>query len=337
MPGLLLCGNEGEWCLKTNTLDAIGSGVNQRGSARFNGSTTFVGNFVGTKDTWFHFSVRSGAISGATGTYLSFISIKDSLSRTIFDYNGANDSNTNSWLYNFRYAATPGSGMTTLHTFRNSPNVFIQFDIHMGITTVSNPDDTLTLTVYRNRIKVQTLVLTHAGGYSVATSVTMSGRNSNSVAGQEDMYIKEVIITDAIPTPTLSLSTLVPNAVGAHSGFTGTYTASDDLGYDPADFLAGTAAGQRESWTFAAPGWSSSRSRPYAVAMAIAARTDGGAGVSDFQPFVRVGGVNYDGAALGANGSTFGPYATMRTTNPSTGLPWTNSEVAALENGILTI
>ena len=146
-----------------------------------------------------------------------------------------------------------------------------------------------------------------------------------------------MIVTDALPTVGMELATLVPSAVGNYAQFTNNYTNIDDLGYNQSTVISASATNLRESWIFSTPTFTLGNKVIYGVVTNTVGQTDVANTVSDFRPFLRIGGTDYNAAApLGANNIAPDSYVTTFTTNPATGQPWLQSQLTGLEAGLLT-
>ena len=205
----------------------------------------------------------------------------------------------------------------------------------MRVATVTNPNDTLTVDFYRNEVLRRSVTYVDSSGFTLPNTVTLNSRTNEF--DEDDTNYQDVIITDALTTVGMELATLVPSAVGNFSEFTNDYKAIDDSGYDQSTTISTTAANQRESWFFADPEFNLGDKVIYGVAITTVAQLDLAGAISDFAPFVRIGGINYDQSGIGANSTAPNAYVTLMQLNPSTGAPWSKEELVGLETGIMSV
>lgn len=341
MPEILICGAEGEQFLFENELTTFGQDDKRRGSVSLlSGDQMFRQFSTGYADFWVHFRVAPFDVmlnNGTTfgGTLMRILGEGTTLVR-ITSIAEPENSNLDSSI-EFRYdVATNGSGtMDTGPLVPHGVQVFINYDIRVRVTTVSVVNDTLTVDFYRNEVLRRSVTYTDAAGFSLPDAVEFNPRVNNTP--QDDTRYQDIIVTDALPTVGMELATLVPAAVGTYSDFTNDYTAIDDLGYSQSSVISSTTVGDRESWFFSDPEFNIGDKVIYGVAITTVAQTDLSGLVDDFQPFVRIGGVDYAAAALGANNVAPNAYTVVLTDNPSTTNPWTQVELLGLESGIQSI
>lgn len=330
---------EGEWGLVNNTLNAVGATTQRRGSLHMPGASQAAVAFAGTSDTWIHVRARSQAATGVTGTGLDYVSIRNSSNQNIFTLFGNADTNVGYWSTSLRYAATAGAALTTVSpAFQHTPSTFQEFDIRIQRATVTNPNDTRTITFYLNAIQRWSITVTDPAGFALPAQLIISGRNTTISGSEEDMYYQDVIVSDGIPTPGMELGILIPNAVGNYTAWNNDYTAIDEAGYDGTDAISASAVNDRESWTLAAPAWTLGDRVIYAVVMNAVAQTDLAGIISDFQGFARISAIDYNAdAPFNAINISPLPLLSIWTENPSTGNPWELAGITGLELGVQAI
>ena len=340
---VLVCGSEGEWALYQNTLTSVGVDDKRRGSVELLvGDTMFKSIGAATSnDTWWHVRLAGEDQAINTGNILpiDLLLIRDSSSRTIAGLRCVNISGVSFWRHNFLYA-TNGSGGTTTgsETFDAAENEFHDYDIRIRITTVTDPDDTLTVDFYRDNQLRLSITQTDSGGFNQPDNILLSWKANNT---NPRMNYQDVVVTDSIPTVGMELAVLVPSAVGNYSGFDNDYTNIDDNGYDASTVISTTNPvidrPVRESWIFATPTFTLGDKVIYAVVLDTVAQLDLGGNVTDFRPFLRITATDYVGTDLGANNIAPDSYVTVFETNPATSQPWAEADLAALEAGFLAL
>jgi hypothetical protein len=129
------------------------------------------------------------------------------------------------------------------------------------------------------------------------------------------------------------INTLVPTGAGSSTGFApsagANYTDVDELPFSASDYVSATASGTRDLYAM------SDVMGSYSVLAVqnnvVAKKTD--AGGTAIKPAVKSGGTVYYGSntTLTATDATI---SDLRTTDPATGVAWTQSNVNALEAGM---
>lgn len=334
---LLVCGAEGEWALFNNTLSTIGADDKRRGSVALGSGQQMFKAFSGSDDIWTHVRVCSNDIVNDRGvSELTYFVVRDSAGIEIAGLYYLETEDSGKGLQTqIKYAQTQGAVMIThSEIFPGDALVFDEWDFRIRRSTTTHPNDTLRISVYRNSQLRFDTTLTDARGFNQAAQIVMNNRRTNNEA---EIYVQDVIVSNAIPTVGMELAVLVPSAVGNYNAFDNDYTNIDDVGYDSSTVIATTSIGNRESWVFATPSFDLGDKVIYAVVLDTVAQTDLTAIISDFQPFLRISAMNYAGMNLGANNVNPDSYLTIYLQNPATANPWQQSELAGLEAGILSV
>ena len=338
---IVVCGAEGEWALFSNTLSLTGADTKRRGSVVLSFGEQMFKDWspAASRDMWIHsrfagVDVSSNAISPKT-----FFRIADTNGNDMFRFTPASLSTVPIWDLQIQTVNSSGGSTFTTDAERYSADnlAFVEWDIRLQITTDSNSDDTLTVTVYRNSQLRYTRTIVDSGGWALPGQIRLSEKDNNGSRDHERMYYQDFIVTDGVPTVGMELAVLIPSAVGQYTDFSNDYTNIDDNGYDPSTVITTNATNQRESWIFATPTFVLGDKVIYGVAMDTVAQTDLGAIVSDFQPFLRITATDYAGANLGANNINPDSFVTLYQTNPSTGQPWAQADLSALEAGLRSV
>lgn len=334
---LLVCGAEGEWALFNNTLSTVGADDKRRGSVALGIGQQMFKAFPGSDDIWAHIRVCSDDVFTTNGSSEpTYFVLRDSGGDPIAGLYYLETGNTGEGLQTqIKYAPTQGAGLT-IHPeiFPGDALVFDEWDFRIQRSTTTNPNDTLRISVYRNAQLRFDTTLTDASGFNQPAQIVMNNRRTDN---EPELYVQDVIVSDAIPTVGMELAVLIPSAVGNYNAFDNDYTNIDDNGYDSSTVIATANTGDRESWVFSTPTFDLGDKVIYAVVLDTVAQTDLAAIISDFQPFLRISATNYAGANIGANNVNPDSYITIYTQNPATSNPWQQSELTGLEAGILSV
>lgn len=178
-----------------------------------------------------------------------------------------------------------------------------------------------------------------------ASALTVSGLNAavdnaayiefadfNTIINAE-VRVSQVLVTEET-TIGAKVSSLIPNANGANTAWSGDYTAIVETGYDDTDYIESTSAGEKESYG------ASNITNPYATGVIssvwFAARAKlGAASPTNIKALVRSNSTDYPAGYNfpNLNSSSFEPSTTAFTTDPDTGVGWTLSGINAAEVG----
>ena len=340
MPEVIIAAAEGEACLYQNVLSSFGASDKHRGSVEISGNAQMFRAWTSAQasdDMWFHTLCIRNDGSSNSGTGRTFINIYNENSQFICGCHDVGPTFSTEFSWRSRWATTRTSGDVAEGSFTYSANngQEVSIDIRVRLSTVSNPNDTLTVDWYFEQQLRETRVITDATGWVRPGEALWTSLQTNS--GRDTVNYKDLIITDAIPTVGMELVTLVPSASGFYSGWTNNYTNIDEAGYDPDDLIFSTTAANRESWILETPTFDTSDKIIYGFVAQQVVQTDLGAVVSDFRPFLRINATDYDGGLLGANSLAPDSYIYIWTTNPATAAPWTQEDFNGLEVGLLTV
>lgn len=334
---ILICGSEGEWALFENTLSAVGADDKRRGSVQLNAGETMFRAYAGSDDLWVHVRLAGIAGSSVVGTLQDIIQIRDGSSTVYAGLRCKSVADDGLFRTGFVYR-DPDSGTLTLDPdeFTDDDETFAEYDFHLVRSTTSNSNDTLTIYFYRNAQlrRTRTLVL-DAGSWNQPAELLISFASTDT--DYDDVFVQDVIVTEAIPTVGMELVTLVPAAVGNYSDFDNDYTNIDDSGYDPSTVIATTTVTDKESWIFQTPSFNLGDKVIYAVVMNNVAQLDIGGSIGDFQPFLRISATDYNASAIGADAVAPDAYVSIFTTNPATAAAWVKSDLTGLEAGVQAI
>ena len=337
MPELLVCGAEGEWALFENTLSATGADDKRRGSVDLTLGDTMFKAFTGTADTWVHVRLSGrNTSSGSTGTLQRIIEIRNASNQLIAGVKCATVPSGGVFSVNFVWADSDGgSEVAGSERFSSATTDFVEYDIRIQRSTVTDANDTLTLSFYRNSQLRLTQVVTDAGGWSLPGQLQLSYAASD--ADYDQVLVQDVVVSDAVPTVGMELAVLVPGAVGNYSAFTNNYTNIDDEGYDASTGISTASTGNFESWIFQTPTFDLGDKVIYAVVLDTVAQLDLAGVVGDFEPLLRIAATDYSAAAIGANNVAPDSYLSIWTQNPATTAPWVEADLTALEAGVESV
>lgn len=143
----------------------------------------------------------------------------------------------------------------------------------------------------------------------------------------------EFIVADQ-STVGMRVATLVPNANGANTAWTGAFGDVDESNINDGDFISSATATQIETFGLTNLSVAAAALTPVAVVASFRGR-NAASGPQNIDPTVRTGGTDYFGASVAGLTTTFqSGYQNVWMTNPGTGLDWTPSEIDALEAGV---
>lgn len=341
MPEVLIASAEGEHALYQNTLSTFGNTDNKhRGSVTITGDAVMFRGWSdaqSSQDMWFHVLCARNDATSNSGVPRTFIQIRDGDSQFMAGLGESSLVFSTAFVSIPRWSNSASAGETDIGptTFDSNNGVFVDIDIRIRISTVTNPNDTMTVDWYYDQQLRLTRVVTDPAGWTNPRELYLTSLHTDPA--RDNIEYQDVIISDGVPTVGMELVSMTPAASGFYSTFTNNYANIDDDGYDPNDLIFATAAAQRESFVMTTPTFDTSDKIIYAFVLSSVAQTDLGNIVTDFQPFVRINATNYAGANMGANNLAPNNYLTIWTQNPATLAPWVQSDFDGLEVGYLTV
>lgn len=160
--------------------------------------------------------------------------------------------------------------------------------------------------------------------------------NGNFNAYFDDMYVCND--TGAAPYNTflgdVRINTLVPIAAGSSTQFTpstgANYTTVDELPYSASDYVSSGTVGNRDTYTMS--DLPASTGTILAVQTNVIARKNDAGSISAKDTLVTAA-TNYYGSTV-IMGPSDQSLTTLYTTNPNTGLSWTQADVNGIEAGV---
>jgi len=334
---IIVCGAEGEWALYNNTLSTVGADDKRRGSVQLTAGETMFKAFSGGNDVWVHTRFAGSTIgNNSLGTLQNILQIRNSSNEIIAGIRCRNVANDGLFRVAFYSTNTNGGGrVDNSEIFVDNDFVFADYDIRLVRSTVTDPNDTMTVYFYRNAQLRLTVSNTDPTGWDAPAQILLSFASTD--ADYDDVFVQDVIVTNDVPTVGMELAVLVPSAVGNYSDFNNDYTNLDDVGYDASTVISTSTVDDRESWVFGTPAFDLGDKVIYGVVLDTIAQTDLATIIADFQPFLRISATDYPTANLGANNIAPDSFVSIYTINPATAAPWTETDLAGLEAGIRAV
>lgn len=341
MSEIIIASSEGEWALTDLSLSPFGADDFRRGSVLLSGSAVLLGGWEegqASDDMWFHFRMGKNDTNSLLNIGTHPIRIRDNALRPILGWRTIVRTSGALGIY-AAWAPSPSTGLTgesaELLTVNNQ--VFMNLDIRARRSTTTTTNDTLTADWYIDNQLRHSVTLLNAGGWPDLRQIFISSFGTPGVGGGEDSVFQDIIVTDSIPTVGMELATLAPTGDGNYTDFTGTFADIDEEGYNSADLIVASSAGQRQSFTLDTATISGGDKVVYGLALVTVAKTDLAGIISDFQPFLRIDAIDYSEANINANFITPTTFVTLWTENPSTNTAWERADFDGFEAGYLAV
>lgn len=272
-------------------------------------------------DFWFHFRVHWNNVGSgnASGTGVG-LRILDAVGLTICDHNKSSSSNYNHFL---RVNGTTLVANGTAHLFVTNTTYTVDIKLTVGAN--------ITAELYINGVLHSTSTVANGGTVKGQPRRMILDYTQNLNSGSTGINYTEVIVAVDESTIGARLATLEPASAGAFSAWAGTQAALADA--DTASGVYATAAAQRFNSVFSAYGGAASPTSVRGLFLKSQARQAGAVAPTQLNQSIRIGGVNYDGAAQ----AILPGIATVHewANDPATAAPWLTSAWAALEGGLL--
>lgn len=272
-------------------------------------------------DFWFHFrchwnNVGTGNASG-TGVGLR---IMDAVGNSICDHNKSSSSNYTHFL---RVLGTTTVANATGHLFVNNTTYTVDIKLTVGAN--------ITAELYINGALHSTSTVANGGTVKGQPRRMILDYTQNLNSSSTGIHYTEVIVAVDESTVGARLATLEPASAGAFSAWTGTQAALADA--DTASGVFATAAAQRFNSVFSAYAGPATPASVRGLFLKSQARQAGAVAPTQLNQSIRIGGVNYDGAAQAILPGI--PTTHEWANDPATSAPWLTSAWAALEGGLL--
>lgn len=171
------------------------------------------------------------------------------------------------------------------------------------------------------------------GGKTMPVQMTLDLNDISNIT--QDFHFSEFIITDNEDTRGWRLATLEPNANGNYNEWLGDIAELGDR--DPATSTSSNTGGQRQSWTPTAYAGPTTVSSIRAVIAKAQTARGAGASPSQIAQFLRIAGVDYDGANNAFLAGERKDIIEVWDDNPATTSPWTTADLATIEAGLLSV
>lgn len=224
-----------------------------------------------------------------------------------------------------------GSAWTTIgSSFSMTTGALANIDIHCKIDASAGIMELYVDSVLKASLSGATSFF---GGSSVSY-IEMSpthSTNSNNQAWSQ-------FICADVDTRSMKLATIRPNAAGATSQWSGTYTDIDDVGYyTDSDYITSGTANQVSTFGLTDLSTAAQALDPLGVIVTGRARK-GTTGPQNLQLGVHSGSTDYFAANEPSLGSSFGNLTPrIWDQNPDTSAAWTVSEIQSLQAGVKSI
>lgn len=277
-------------------------------------------------DIWIHLRVYT---SGVLGTTQEMFVLK----------NGTTDE--------YRVAASPGSSsiLWKVQKTVDGTNWTDLVSFNLGLGTTSTLDIRIKAHATTGEVRVC------VNGFQVGT---FSGSTTSQTTAFERIYFRtgtaasslsltpcnELIVTDgATPTMGWRVQSILPNAAGTYSEWTGASTAIDEVVLDTSDFIISNTTGQRFTANYVDPTTTQLGSREikgFTVTSTSAFSTD--STPTNLQHFLRSNSSDFTTANLGQSlDAVQRTFMTVYETNPATSAKFTLVEAAAIQFGVKTV
>lgn len=226
---------------------------------------------------------------------------------------------------------TNGSTWTTIVSWimTSSGNPVVDLDVHLKPHATLGAAD-----VYING----TLVASVSGVNTMAQTSTINRLSFTSVNSGSYLMLSELAVAD-VPTIGWRVLSLLPNASGQYSEFTGAYTGIDEMIADDADFIISNTTSQRHLVNLQDPNTSTVGSREI---KALVVNSRGAISIdsapTDMQHGLRSNSSDYYTANLGhVADAAVRVKTTIYELNPSTSAKFTLAEAAAVQVGVKAV
>jgi len=153
--------------------------------------------------------------------------------------------------------------------------------------------------------------------------------------GSGVIWMSEVIMADE-DTRGMRVATLVPNANGTYTTWTGTYADVDETDNVDNEFISSTTGNELESFGLTDLSSVAAGYDPIAVTIESRGRI-GATGPTNFQTLLRTNSTDYLSSNKNPTSTFDAVTQTVYDVNPNTSAEWTISEINALEIGVKSI
>lgn len=214
-------------------------------------------------------------------------------------------------------------------TFTLSVTSVLKVDIHVKFHASAGAID-----VYVN----DSNVMSYSGALTSQNSVVDKVKlNSVSASSSSDWYYSELYVA-ADSTVGSEVVELKPTTTGATNQWTNTYTEVDEAVINAGDLMFTGTLGNKFTFDVNTITGGAASKTPLTMAVCVFGALDHGGTIADMRAVVRTSSTDYQSVDLGYS-STYGYKSLFGyfEVNPNTTLPWTVSELNAVEIGVITV
>lgn len=307
----------------------------------FRNNSSFVVESTAAAGSWDSACVRCAILAGRGGYLTEYVETPDTTPRTTswthFEHwHGA--SVVNSWfirLYN-------SAGTVVFQIIYSAVNTLqAQYWNGSAFVNIGPTAPIIANNKYTFDLKV---VCGAAGGFELwanGTTLILSGSASmaavdnvvrrrwspptNNTTSTNNLFISQVIVSEQCTIGHRYYSK-APTGNGANTGWTGDYTAVDEVVLSNADFIEGTVENSVE--TFTGPAVTIPSGVVKAVVVSGQLKNSAG-GPQNAQAALRKAGVNYFSANIAGVSTVYGPAQAIFHNDPGTGVGWALSDAVA--------
>jgi hypothetical protein len=247
---------------------------------------------------------------------------------TVIDSSGQNLARADISNGTTAYQVYDGGGGFTASAYVTSPGIGVQTDVDIHIQVNSGGNNIIT--AYHDGVQVATASepwIDSTGAFTLILNAIDIGQGSG-----DDWYISEMMVADE-DTRGLRLATLIPDAVGGETSWSGAFGDVTDRADGSA--ISSATAAQRTSFNVGAYGGPATPTAVRGVFVQCWA-TAGASGPTQIEPFLRISATNYDSTTIVAptfEKQVIGEWAT----NPNTAVAWVGADFASLEIGVESV
>lgn len=280
-------------------------------------TATFINPTTGAStsltDVWLHFEMWNGTTGAGSGTVLEML---NAAGTAVVRVTAAN-----SQQYKVQFWNGAAWVDATANTAASGNSVRLAIDIHIVCGASGSA------ALYQNNS------LSVSGSITSASTDNIASVRFRGWALSVGSAISQVLVSDQ-PTIAAKVASLVPNANGANTAWTGDYTGIAKIGYDDTTMISSATLGDKETYL------ASDATLPanYVVSSVFfgARARKSSSSPTNITPVMRIGGTDYP---LGysfqnLNAVSFEPAVAAFQTDPSTALAWNGiTNVNAAEVG----
>jgi hypothetical protein len=329
MPILQVAGEDVDFLGSSTVANATGgqfrSGFARCGiwSSLYTKSLPFVGGAV--TSAWFSFYNAFNSTYGTTPTLIA--GLVDQATSASGLWIGSGSANPLRYaLYKFDGTTATQLAQMTYDVLVHNEGTFFRLDVQLV-----NYGATATVTVYLDGIQV----MTYTGDVTVAGTTNLSciglyNKNGASYGNANSSSVSEIIVSDA-DTRALSLVTMAATGVGNTDAWTGAYTDENEISLNDATDVYSNTPSQDEDFNITDP--PAGVYSVTAVMRVARASATSGASATEVGLGFYIGSTHYPGTAQSPT-TSWEPYQELYANDPSTGVPFLYTSLAALQSNL---